>query len=277
MDFIVCAQNLCLVLVAILMAGCGTKKNTVARDAGIQAVAAGHASGAAGYFSDKDAESTVVGSGGKADLATQQSAGSGGVSGAMTEQRAGVEGVSGTITQPAAGSGGKAGATAGSDGNATGQGGVDGRADRTCSTKATTCGGQPCSVENIKGNSILAPSTCVQACCTAKDSCGLALIATIQTGAQQNATACIELNQEGNEYVFCPYFLDSLGVAGGFISLGDRNGLVDINYQGCCRPDGACGFLVTSYGLGCVSIEEFSTVTALIPGMVPSTPRDCFL
>jgi hypothetical protein len=54
-----------------------------------------------------------------------------------------------------------------------------------------------------------------------------------------------------------------------------RDNLRDSNFKGCYRPDGACGFMVSAYGFGCVSAQDMPRFTAVISFLSPPAPHPC--
>jgi hypothetical protein len=122
---------------------------------------------------------------------------------------------------------------------------------------------------------------------------------------QQAAPVCIEQNQPGLEDANCPKFLDNimqqvqqgedaggninLGQFGGQMGgLGNMQGMFDqMNFKGCCRADGKCGYMVTASNLGCILgsdlINSFG-IGGMLGGNMPlgngnntgtTTPKTC--
>jgi hypothetical protein len=168
----------------------------------------------------------------------------------------------------AAGAAGSARATAGAGGSsrthaAAGAGGAAGAppldTEGSC-LKTTVCGDNPCSTENITGGiSFTTPAIC--ACCAANNACGMYAVSA------DEETRCIELNEDGQETPDCPTMFEEAGLGNidpqsvpGFSSP-DYTLTADI--RGCCRPDGRCGWVMPTLGVGCIALDEIHSVSSL--------------
>lgn len=140
--------------------------------------------------------------------------------------------------------------------------------------KRTQCGASVCSIEGVPGAATLNELSCPQACCTATDACGLQLTATHDTLPVQQ-TECIALAQAGAATPECPSYLDSFAVGSENLASFERDNLRDVDFAGCCRPEAACGFNVSAYGLGCVSAQDMAKFAAVVPFVSALAPRAC--
>ncbi len=218
--------------------------------------------------------------------------GSGGSGGSLLGGAAGMSGSGGGGTGgTAGGSGGTAGGSGGSggvinnecspipsktpatDGGASDAGGTDASADAGSSDASTSdaavtdagpgpdsgagdsgtggapgdggaptiqCGAQSCTGLSIAGNVI-------NPCCTV-DGCGMDLPQSV-AGLIGMAPGCYGVGQAGGADATCPMFSVANPLGGG-----------NIDFPGCCQPDGECGFVIDTSGfggpnLGCVSQE----------------------
>ncbi|MCA9593599.1 MAG: hypothetical protein KC776_09825 [Myxococcales bacterium] len=136
------------------------------------------------------------------------------------------------------GSGGSGGGTAGSGGTAGGAAGSGGSAG------GLTCGGTECTAGWKVGGLID-----VAGCCATGDKCGAQIDATIEN-LLKVPQGCYETEQAGTVDCGCESFV--------FTNPLDQS---QAQFNGCCRPDGKCGFAVdtSSQGgpnLGCVEATE---------------------
>ncbi|MCB0074437.1 MAG: hypothetical protein KDE20_23385, partial [Caldilineaceae bacterium] len=113
-----------------------------------------------------------------------------------------------------------------------------------------TCGGTECTAGWKVGGLIDVPG-----CCATGDKCGAQTDATIQ-GIFKIPPDCYETEQAGTVDCGCDSFT--------FINPVDQT---EAQFNGCCRPDGKCGYAVntTSAGgpdLGCMDAETFGHAPA---------------
>jgi hypothetical protein len=140
--------------------------------------------------------------------------------------------------------------------------------------KSAACAAGVCNIDGLDGTDVLNALSCPQACCTASGACGLALAATSEAAAV-DATECLALAQAGTVSDSCPNYFDAFEVGGENLFPFERENLAENNFEGCCRPDGACGFMVSAYGLGCVSVHDMPKFTAVIAFIGALAPRVC--
>jgi hypothetical protein len=147
------------------------------------------------------------------------------------------------------GSGGSAGSNAqggsGGDGFGGGFGGDAGSGNVGGSsvggaggTTIDDCGGQQC-----EGVPIEQIGVTIEPCCSENGKCGLDTSIFSQVGLRFDPV-CQERNQPGGLDASCPN--------GSFTAMG-----IPVNFPGCCRPNGRCGYLVdqvaiVNLDLGCV-------------------------
>lgn len=159
--------------------------------------------------------------------------GSGGSGGASAS--GGASGNAGTAGR--GGSGGKSG-SGGTSGGTAGGGGVP---------SEVACGATTCEPQEILGQVI-------PACCTTDEQCGLDSSALASFGAAFEE-ACQARDQPGALDPACP----------ASVSVEAPDSGIPITFQGCCRSDGRCGYMVDSLfgvaafeiGLGCVDSQPF--------------------
>ncbi len=146
------------------------------------------------------------------------------------------------------GNGASAGAT---NGGSTGRGGSGGSAGKTATAGAPatlTCGTATCSAVTIPIGSFAIPACCADA---ATNQCGLDGSAVAQFGVDF-AEACQPKDQPGVADTSCPDSGSAPTTAG-----------FDIQFKGCCRPNGTCGYVLDKLGglfelgLGCVDSAPF--------------------
>jgi hypothetical protein len=162
---------------------------------------------------------------------------------------------------------GKGGTTGGGTAGAAGS-------SSTCE-KETTCGSGPCSTATLtSGLGMFSAFVCAKACCTADNKCGTSLSGTGMAATFFSGGACNEQNQAGKEDTNCPNL-------GGTQDAGTTttNPIAGIfNYKGCCRPDGKCGLMITTLGLGCIANEDVGNIFgAALTGMAGAavSPKAC--
>lgn len=147
--------------------------------------------------------------------------------------------------------------------NATAGNGAAGTTAAACA-QTTTCGGTECSTATLTSR-----GGCVQACCTADGKCGSQLKASAMMGG--TVGICVAQNQQGPANASCPTYSKALtdayaaAAAAAGIDAGAMGDIGDIGgglmaYNGCCRPDGNCGFLVSSLGWGCVTATDIGNM-----------------
>jgi len=125
---------------------------------------------------------------------------------------------------------------------------------KTCGT--TSCNSSDIDITALAATARNIPGTpCVEACCTADSKCGAsAKITTYTPGIGLMviiATTCTERDQPGIESEACPKFFEAFEAVLEDAGPMNWDSLESLDFAGCCRSDGTCGFLVSLAGLGC--------------------------
>jgi hypothetical protein len=129
-----------------------------------------------------------------------------------------------------------------------------------------TCGTETCSSSDIDGSAFadmaqgMNGTGCIEACCTTDNECGSRVkIVSYSPGVGMMviaATTCTKRDLPGTETEACPRYFDSFAGVKEDAGSTMPSGLDALNFMGCCRPDGTCGYLVSIVGLGCLSSAD---------------------
>jgi len=177
---------------------------------------------------------------------------------------------------------------------ATQRAGAAGTTEPLCN-QTKTCGEMTCSPADIDAFPLATiaektgANSCIEPCCLADDKCGSSLkltayMPTLGTVVMSGPN-CLEQNQPGTQSAACPKFFELFftGVedagayyevdAGSFSaqSMGELNAL---DFPGCCRFDGYCGFYVPELGLNCASSADIKSMFSFI-GIKNLPPKAC--
>lgn len=131
--------------------------------------------------------------------------------------------------------------------------------------QTATCGSNSCSTQNITGG-ISTAGAVICACCAANDGCGMYAVSANED------TRCIELDDKGQETDNCPTMFEEAGF--GNIDPKDVPGFSSPDYtltadiKGCCRPDGRCGWVMPTLGVGCVALDDIHSISSVFETIV---------
>jgi hypothetical protein len=128
------------------------------------------------------------------------------------------------------------------------------------------CGTTSCSSSDIDITALAATARsilgtpCIEACCTADNKCGASAKITAYTPGIGLmvivATTCTERDQPGIESEACPKFFETFESVIEDAGPMNWDSLESLDFAGCCRSDGTCGYLVSMTGLGCASVAD---------------------
>jgi hypothetical protein len=183
------------------------------------------------------------------------------------------------------GSGGGS-SSVGQGGSSTGAGGS--AAASSCVTTDDKCGSD--TKEANANNSMTSMfGVCYKACCTADNKRGTQFtmtgpFATLFGGGTPGT--CLEQEQKGTITADCPKVFEyvqemaraagvdagaitgATGATGGTAGQGGLGQMLNqYNFEGCCRPEGTCGFNVASMQLGCVTLDQLQSAIPLMTTM----------
>jgi hypothetical protein len=197
----------------------------------------------------------------------------GSAAGVSNGSAVGDNGWGGSSTRAAAGAGGSstkvAGATGGSSSAAggtkvapatRGAAGAPPLDPNAPCLQTATCGPNSCTTQNITGGISTAGAN-ICACCAANNACGMYAVSANED------TKCIELDEKGQETTDCPTMFEEAGF--GNINPQDVPGFSSPDYtltadiRGCCRPDGRCGWVMPTLGVGCVALDDLHAISSL--------------
>ena len=155
-------------------------------------------------------------------------------------------------------------------------------------SRSRTCHNERCSTAVLDASAAMdfaangGYTLCVEPCCTEDNKCGSRLKITYyvpQTGNVILSTPiCIEQNQPGTQSASCSGLFDTMLAEFEDAGTGSFStalaGLELFNYEGCCRPDGYCGYVIPHMGSGCASKADTRDIISLL-NLIETTDNTC--